>query len=461
MCLRLQSVPLEQDHHAPARCEATILRFVVRAVVRRLVSTCRTSLEWKVFFSGLGRGEEGEIVTTAKAAASKSTSPRLSVAIRCDASQEIGLGHLVRQLALAEELRARGHRVVMLGGYSDSGLATRLLTRSQLPVVGAEDDQLDQQLLSLKADVVVLDGYGLSPSMGQRLMDAGLVVMAMVDGEYGLPQNAHIFVDQNFGAERPATVPHGAVCLVGSDYVLLRDAVLRMQFKQGLSPSREAPRILTVIGGTDASGLTESVVRLLLRVGIPVEIVAITADLAARESISDLPVSPTQAVSAIPPVEDLASTAMMYDAVVTAAGSTVWELLYLGVPIGLVSVAANQEAAYSRLKASDLVSAIGTLPELLSPVGDNSRVLQYTRAFLDDAGLRESRSRAGMALIDGLGRARVARWIERSARKSTSGGSVESCDCLAAAEPRMSIGDAEFSATDSGTTVPDPNVERS
>ena len=60
--------------------------------------------------------------------------PAQRVGIRCDARAAIGVGHLVRCIALAEELVGRGHEVVFFGvvdvpwasrQLADRGLAAR------------------------------------------------------------------------------------------------------------------------------------------------------------------------------------------------------------------------------------------------------------------------------------------------------------------------------------------------
>ena len=56
------------------------------------------------------------------------------VALRCDAHAELGVGHLARCVALAQEARAQGHEPVLVGRFSGR-VAEELIARADLPVV--------------------------------------------------------------------------------------------------------------------------------------------------------------------------------------------------------------------------------------------------------------------------------------------------------------------------------------
>ena len=76
------------------------------------------------------------------------------VGIRCDAGAVIGVGHLVRCVALAEELCARGVEVILLGEVSGSPWAAEQLQARGLPLVAAPQEA---DLLALLQD------WGVAP----------------------------------------------------------------------------------------------------------------------------------------------------------------------------------------------------------------------------------------------------------------------------------------------------------
>ncbi|MGL5928306.1 MAG: hypothetical protein ACRCY8_05175, partial [Dermatophilaceae bacterium] len=90
-----------------------------------------------------------------------------------------------------------------------------------------------------------------------------------------------------------------------------------------------------------------------------------------------------------------------------AAGSSVWELLCLGVAAGLVQVAPNQEHGYRACTEQGVALGVGRLDALRTdPVAREAAVATLGR-LLRDPDLRERLSARGPALVDGAGRSRV------------------------------------------------------
>ena len=111
----------------------------------------------------------------------------VTVGFRCDATPVAGVGHLIRCIALAEELVARSVAVLFLGDYAGLPWAQRQLQLRGLRICASESDPsaLARQCADLGLDALVLDGYDLDPGCGEALRGAGLSVLALVDGPYG------------------------------------------------------------------------------------------------------------------------------------------------------------------------------------------------------------------------------------------------------------------------------------
>ncbi len=367
-----------------------------------------------------------------------------TVAIRVDALARLGVGHLIRQLALAEEFQNRGRRVRLFGATDVLWVAGQLAARGlELEPAGDDPAAFARLLVREGVGLCVLDGYEFSGKWGAALRASEIVVGALCDGEFGLGQEADLYVDQNLGAVARPDVHPGATWLVGLDYVLLRDVVRDrrplVEPEQKLvelvettalvepvettpdehvvstsstncaSATDSVPRVLVVFGGTDPYGGCEVYVPLLLATGRPVHVIAIAARPEVGERLRSLPLSSGQSVEVLPPVDDLPGMAVTCGAAVSAAGTSVWELACLGVPTALVCVTDNQLLGY-REASKELCLAAGELKAVKA--GDTASALTTLDRLVSDADLRAALARRGMAAVDGRGRERVADALE-------------------------------------------------
>ncbi|SDB80628.1 Spore coat polysaccharide biosynthesis protein SpsG, predicted glycosyltransferase [Raineyella antarctica] len=350
------------------------------------------------------------------------TTPRIG--LRCDGGPQMGVGHVLRQLALAEEFIARGIEVTLLGTVQGSPLVDGLLGAHGLAMTPVGDDAaaLVATVRDLGLDVVMLDGYQLPVALGTALRAAGIPVATMVDGRFGLDQDADLYIDQNFGAVRDPGIPVDRQVLAGIGYALLRDVVRSRRGARSRSgpldtpgargpytaPATEGrPRVLCVFGGTDAYGAALTVVPLLLSTGAPVEVVAVAANEGIAAELRTSPTGPDQVLEVIGPVSDLPGLAATCDGVVSAAGTSIWEFFCLGVPTALVAVVPNQLVGYDQVLEADLVAPVGLLPDLREEPGASTG-REVLHRFVTDAAWREGLGARGAALVDGDGRVRVA-----------------------------------------------------
>lgn len=344
------------------------------------------------------------------------------VALRCDATVAGGVGHLVRQLALAEELLSRGHAVRLFGRVDVPWVAEQA-RRAGVGLEAADPDPAGfaAQVRAAGAAACVIDGYLFGRGLGSALRAAGVAVMAFCDGEFGLDQEADVYVDQNLGAAAPVSgIPPTAVFLAGLDYVLLRDAVTDRRDSGGATApetpqgAARPPRVLAVFGGTDPYGSAEVVVPLILAAGLPVEVVAVAARPDTADALRALPLGPGQRLQVRPPVDDLPGLALTCAAAVSAAGTSTWEFLCLGVPTGLVCVVDNQRVGYQAATRSACLP-VGRLKELRGDEAARAASVGVLRRLVGDPALRQDLTRRGRDLVDGRGAERVADALERLA----------------------------------------------
>lgn len=322
------------------------------------------------------------------------------IVLRCDAGGRYGVGHVMRQLALADELTARGVPVQVWGALTGVDWLSSMVADRGLLVApaGATPRQLRDQALEAGAAAVVLDGYHLDPGTGVMLRGAGLPVMAMVDYSFGTEQDADLYVDQNLGA---APLP-GRHSLAGIDYALFRDDILGRRRRRP-RPHVGSPHVLAVFGGTDPYAAAPVVVPALLATGLPLTVTAVAACDEIAAMLRALPVAPGQVLDVVPATAGLAALAAECDLVVSASGSSVWEFLCIGVPTALICVVDNQQAGYEQTVRSGAVAGLGHL-DTFDPASARTPLGE----LLSSAARRDELAARGQALVDGRGRERVA-----------------------------------------------------
>jgi spore coat polysaccharide biosynthesis predicted glycosyltransferase SpsG len=352
----------------------------------------------------------------------------MRVLLRCDGGGPLGVGHVIRSLALAEAAVAAGHEVVVAGHFEGSFLQAQLTAApveivevpAQAPDVGS--DPILALIQRFGPDVVHLDGYDLS-----RWLMGSFVLSNMEDGSFGR-RPADVVIDPTMGAELSPRPDDGSTLLLrGSRYTPIRQRVLdaRRSGRADTAHDAAARSLLVVMGGTDPVGLAPVAVRLLAGTGLVLDVTVIAVGEIA-ERVRAAAEGSSLSLSVLAPVDDLAALMVRQDLVVSAAGTSVWELCCIGVPMAVVWAVDNQRVGYDGVVAAGAAVGLGG-PELGGPElggpepggGGSSRdeaAVGLLRTVLTNHRARADMVLAGQQVIDGLGAWRVVRAWEQASR---------------------------------------------
>ena len=292
--------------------------------------------------------------------------------LRADASVALGLGHVLRSVALAENARERDIDVRFVVGGADFGRRAVIARgfAARPPTHGDIDWSADLD----PGDLVVIDGPHLTHNVGPAHDRHARV--AVIDDADGSHPSADVVVC----ADRAVTSTTGSTTqrrLVGPDH-----ALVRAEFRHFRGPAAAEPReVLTALGGTDPNGRLNALTVAVARQsrGLPVRSLP-EALAATRATVPEALVTAGAAVS--------------------AAGTMAWELLCLGVPSALVVAADDQEAPARIIDAAGAAVVLGTDEDAVT--GE----LAGLEALFDPSARRDLSER-GRALVDGGGAARV------------------------------------------------------
>lgn len=353
----------------------------------------------------------------------------------CDGGGPLGVGHVLRSLALAEAAMAAGHEVVVAGHFEGSFLAGQLasapveVVRLGAPLAEGDLPPLLDLVRRLHPDVVHVDSYEAPWQLAELAAPGGHVVLSNVeDGTFGR-RPADVVVDPTLGAEHSTRRDDGSTWLLqGSRYAPMRQRVLDARRRAADNADRTAAGIplddaartvLVVMGGTDPVGLAPAAVELLARTGLALDVTVIAVGEKA-ERVRAAARGTALTLSVLAPVDDLATMMTGQDLVISAAGTSVWELCCIGVPMAVVCAVDNQREGYDAVVEAGAAVGLGG-PEISDPgPGGHERAVGLLRAALTDSRVRADLALAGRRVVDGLGAWRVVRLWEQAQRLGPS-----------------------------------------
>lgn len=309
--------------------------------------------------------------------------------VRAHCGPGVGAGHVMRLVALVERWARAGDPVTVVGPTPGTALGDRVQAAGAVVVAPIGDagsaEDLGQVVALSSAGAaawVVLDGAPFGPTFQDAVTASGVRVLVVDDhGRHGR-YRADLVLDQNPGGIEIYRDRGRARLLRGPAYALLRDEVSRLTPRPVTEPVRV---VLVALGGDPAARVRSLGEEIAARIGRARPDLEVDGPLAAFHA-----------------ARTWADRLARADVVVSAAGSTVWELCHLGLPSVLVGVADDQ------VPVGQAVDAAGAA-EWLGPLDDDvaARAADRVLALAADADLRRGRSTAARALVDGRGAARV------------------------------------------------------
>jgi UDP-2,4-diacetamido-2,4,6-trideoxy-beta-L-altropyranose hydrolase len=324
------------------------------------------------------------------------------------ASPQIGGGHVLRCLALAEVLESHGFNAVFAVSRTTLDTVT-LLKDAPFEIVETAPQEAHLTAAALGAGVAIFDGYGIDQAIERQWRNhAG--VRLVIDDLADRPHDCELLVDHAPGrtaAAYAALVPANCKILAGPSFALLRPAFLHSRSRALARRSMAAPRrLLVAMGLTDVDGITRKVVEgaLLSRLGLDVDVVA-------GRGAPSLPWLERMAVSASLRLHvDIDATAMaelmvVSDIAIGGGGGSSLERCCMGLPSLMIMLAGNQRLAAETLQREGAARLIGDHTIAARQVATALEEFAEQRTALAEC------SRFASTIVDGGGAERVCRAV--------------------------------------------------
>ena len=331
-----------------------------------------------------------------------------TVAFRADASSKNGYGHVMRCLALADQLRHLNYDSVFVSSPSADALDEEIVSRGHMTIKlpeeysVTEDAQATLKLIEgFPMRGMVVDHYLLDEQWEAVISQQSIPLLAIDD--LNRLHRCEILLDQNFlGEVNPyeSGVPQHCLCLLGPSFALLAESF--SECRASTEVRTQLHRVLVFFGGSDPSNETAKALRALINIEeihqIDVVIGAANSHKSAIEFLCKLHAGKVELHIQTPFMANLMASA---DLAIGAGGSASWERCCLRLPSIVSVLADNQRPIATSLHAIGAVINLGDASALGSEA--------YYESFkqLNDQQITFMSSVAG-GVVDGLGASRVA-----------------------------------------------------
>lgn len=344
--------------------------------------------------------------------------------VRADAGPQIGSGHVMRCLSLAQALNEAGWRVVLLSiDLPDAQRALwtqpgrELIDLSATAQAGSAEDaaQTAEQLRVFEAQALIVDHYRLDAAWEQAANPERKTSLAIDDPPLRVHRTDWL-LNQNLVETASPAVTNGPDLLEGPRYALLRPEFQqqRAQAARRVGPVR---RILINLGGFDPKGYTWPVVQqcsALFGAEVTLDVVVGPGN-PDQKSLEDWSAERENRLLTVQ-APDMAARMLAADLAVGAGGSSAWERCCMGLPSVSLVLADNQRTPVRLGQRAGVLTDGG---DLRAANGLES-MIQALQSLGNDAKGRERMSLAAQALVDGQGARRVAACLDKHFRSSES-----------------------------------------
>lgn len=340
--------------------------------------------------------------------------------IRADGNSVIGMGHVMRCLSIADAVKKQGIDPIFVTACEECttmieqrGFQTRLLTTDYRDML-SELPQLEQILAEehekIKKHVILVDSYQVSEAYYREL--SKLAYVACLE-DMGQPYPVDLLINYNIYGEKLAPKYEAdsenkpKKTLLGVSYMPLRQEFLN---DIDYTLKEKVTDVMITTGGSDpffsAKAFTDSFLadKTLQEANIQYHIISGPFNSHAAE-LKDLYANTTNVVIH-ENVKSMKEIMRQCDVVLTATGSTIYEVSALGVPMLVFYFAENQKQGAEEIEKKTNVINCGDFSK--EPEVVVTKAVNTLQRCIMDKGYRKLLNQDEQKLIDGKGASRIA-----------------------------------------------------
>lgn len=348
---------------------------------------------------------------------------RERIIFRVDAATSIGIGHVMRCLTLAENLKKYNNTIQFICRKAQGDCIELIRDRgffvTELPEIDEEiwtytdrewavdAHQTIQAINNQSVSVLIVDHYAIDERWEERLYSFTDKMM-VIDDIANRKHVCDILLDQNDyikGAERYYSLtPSNCKKLLGASYCLLRDEFIeqRINLKQRNS---SVHNIFVSFGGSDPTDETTKLLQALLKFKDKQIHVVVGKGNVNSEAIKNFCKKYSNYYYYFQ-INNMAEIINKCDIAIGAGGSSTWERCSLGIPSLVVATAPNQLELSRDAAKKEVIKFLGLASEIT--IMDWQ---MHIHKFIQNEKLRHKIAENSLELVDGLGIKRIVREI--------------------------------------------------
>ncbi|MDR2937214.1 MAG: UDP-2,4-diacetamido-2,4,6-trideoxy-beta-L-altropyranose hydrolase [Rikenellaceae bacterium] len=261
---------------------------------------------------------------------------------RADGNSSIGMGHFIRSLALAEQLKDEFFISFATRTPSDYQRAMmKAVCDEVIELPGDEEAHFDQFLGYLTGnETVVLDNYFFDTDYQLKVKALGCRLVC-VDDTHNRHYAADVVINHALGLTRDmfSCEPYTQLCL-GLDW-----ALLRMPFLKHFPLPDRGDSLFVCFGGVDANNLTLKILQAVDQIGAIDTIYAVLGDAYSykRKLKGYAQANPKVKIMENLSAAEIVSVMSSCRAAVVSASTVLWESVWMGLPCVYGCYVKNQE----------------------------------------------------------------------------------------------------------------------
>ena len=350
---------------------------------------------------------------------------QLQIAFRTDANHEIGTGHFMRCLTLADELIKQGAEICFVSRDLPTHLQNMLKERGMkchsLPIDNdsysldelahskwlktsqINDANMTIELLNFVGwDWMIVDHYALDHRFEKKMRVIAKNLM-VIDDLADRTHDCDVLLDQNFYSNQEqryiGKISSNCRQLLGPSYALLRQEFTKMHPLVN-TRTGNIGKIMVFFGGVDAGNLTGTALNILIGMNIGVEVdVVIGLQHPHKEEIIQF--CKINKFNIYIQTTNMPALMAQADLAIGSGGTSIWERCSMGLPSICIVSANNQREQIEDLNNANLIIAPHQYDNTFDFLPSILKNLMSQPAILLDISSRS------LKLVDGLGAARV------------------------------------------------------